>query len=314
VAGGESNAAVGAFSTIAGGAGNVVQGWFGAVPGGRGNWVVGDYSMAAGRRARTNHAGAFLWADNTDVDFVSAGANEFAVRASGGVRFVTQVDGTGVPLRTIEINPNGEIAFGSQVRQMLNLWGTTYGIGIQTSSMYHRIDSSLNTGGFYWYRGGVHDDAAGAPGTGGSMLMRLSRSGTLYTAGTINPPSDRALKTDFAPVDPQVVLARVVTLPVATWRYRDDHTSQRHLGPTAQDFQAAFRLGDGERTIATVDADGVALVAIQGLNAKLERELTEKAAQIEALSTAAARVHEVEQRAARLERELAAIKSQLGLR
>jgi hypothetical protein len=194
------------------------------------------------------------------------------------------------------------------------LWGTTYGIGIQTSSMYHRIDSSPNTGGFYWYRGGVHDDAAGAPGTGGSLLMHLSRSGNLYTAGTINPPSDRALKIDFAPVDPREVLERVVTLPVATWRYRDDPALQRHLGPTAQDFQAAFRLGDGERTIATVDADGVALAAIQGLNAKLERELTEKTAQIEALSTAAARMDAVEQRAARLERELAAIKSQLGLR
>lgn len=38
----------------------------------------------------------------------------------------------------------------------------------------------------------------------------------------------------------------------------------------AQDFHAAFGLGIDDRHIATVDGDGVALAAIQGLNQKLE--------------------------------------------
>jgi hypothetical protein len=38
----------------------------------------------------------------------------------------------------------------------------------------------------------------------------------------------------------------------------------------AQDFAAAFALGENDTTISTVDADGVALAAIQGLNAKVE--------------------------------------------
>ena len=38
----------------------------------------------------------------------------------------------------------------------------------------------------------------------------------------------------------------------------------------AQDFRAAFGLGAHETAIATVDADGVALAAIQALNQKLE--------------------------------------------
>ena len=37
------------------------------------------------------------------------------------------------------------------------------------------------------------------------------------------------------------------------------------IGPVAQDFYAAFGVGHGERHIATVDADGVALAAIQAL-------------------------------------------------
>jgi DNA-binding transcriptional MerR regulator len=38
----------------------------------------------------------------------------------------------------------------------------------------------------------------------------------------------------------------------------------------AQDFHAAFGLGTDDKHIATVDADGVALAAIQGLNEKVE--------------------------------------------
>ena len=44
----------------------------------------------------------------------------------------------------------------------------------------------------------------------------------------------------------------------------------QHIGPVAQDFHAAFSLGSDDKSITTVDAEGVALTAIQGLNAKME--------------------------------------------
>ena len=47
-----------------------------------------------------------------------------------------------------------------------------------------------------------------------------------------------------------------------------------HIGPMAQDFHAAFGVGADDKHIATVDADGVALAAIQGLNQKVEGEVT----------------------------------------
>ena len=37
------------------------------------------------------------------------------------------------------------------------------------------------------------------------------------------------------------------------------------MGPVAQDFSAAFGLGESDKHINTIDADGVALGAIQGL-------------------------------------------------
>jgi hypothetical protein len=51
------------------------------------------------------------------------------------------------------------------------------------------------------------------------------------------------------------------------------------MGPVAQDFYAAFGLGEDEGHISTIDADGVALAAIQGLYALVQ----EQEAQIEDL-------------------------------
>jgi hypothetical protein len=62
-----------------------------------------------------------------------------------------------------------------------------------------------------------------------------------------------------------------------TWNYRSQDTAVRHLGPTAQDFHAAFALGENETSISTVDEGGVALAAIQGLNLKLEATRAENA-------------------------------------
>jgi hypothetical protein len=77
--------------------------------------------------------------------------------------------------------------------------------------------------------------------------------------------SDAALKTGFTPVDPAGVLDRVSDMPITSWSYRSE-PGVIHIGPTAQDFHAAFGLGSDDQTIGTVDADGVALAAIQGLD------------------------------------------------
>jgi hypothetical protein len=67
------------------------------------------------------------------------------------------------------------------------------------------------------------------------------------------------------------VLNRLLALPITTWEYIGS-AEGLHLGPVAEDFKAAFGLAGDGQSIATVDADGVALAAIQGLNAKLEAE------------------------------------------
>jgi hypothetical protein len=233
VGGGGQNTAAGNLSTIAGGSGNSVSAAFGSVPGGLGNCAGGDYSVAAGRRAKVRIAsvppalgigcagvpssgdadgdnGSFVIADSADVDFVSSGPDRFEVRARGGVRFVSAIDGSGA---------------------------ATAGVTL-------------------------------AAGSGAWASL-----------------SDRRAKADIAAVDVGKVLARVLTLPVYSWRYKTQAAHIRHLGPMAQDFHAAFGLiGDDAATIATIDPDGVALAAIQGLNRKLHEENAALQARVDALA------------------------------
>jgi len=67
----------------------------------------------------------------------------------------------------------------------------------------------------------------------------------------------------------------------------------------AQDFYAAFGVGPDDRHIATVDADGVALAAIQGLNEKVEARSQRSEDRIQMLERENT---EVKQRLEKLER------------
>lgn len=95
VGGGQNNTAGGLSSTVGGGEINNAAGLYATIPGGLWN-TAGDYSFAAGRRAKANHQGAFVWADSQDADFASAANNEFAIRAQNGVRIAASGDGATV--------------------------------------------------------------------------------------------------------------------------------------------------------------------------------------------------------------------------
>jgi len=90
-----------AASFIGGGRNNFISNGvsFATVPGGQDNRAGGDYSFAAGRRAKADQEGAFVWADSQNADFRSTDTNQFLIRARGGVGI-----GTNNPADTLHVN------------------------------------------------------------------------------------------------------------------------------------------------------------------------------------------------------------------
>jgi ethanolamine utilization microcompartment shell protein EutS len=108
----------------------------------------------------------------------------------------------------------------------------------------------------------------------GSVFVNGNVNANDVFAKNINQSSDRNLKEKFAAINPMEILDRVVAMPISSWNFKQD-TAERHIGPMAQDFYAAFNVGMDDKHIATVDEGGVALAAIQGLNEKLQEKDTE---------------------------------------
>lgn len=172
----------------------------------------------------------------------------------------------------MRLDNSTSIDFGSQPREMLQLYSDptatyVYGIGVQTATFHTRTGIH---GAFAWYQGGLYSDNPNDAG-GGNTMMTLGNTGKLTIAGTLAQNSNRNIKSGFQPVDARLVLERLAAIPFTRWHYTNN-VSTPHIGPMAQDFYAAFGLGEDDKHITTVDEGGVELAAIQGLDQKLEEK------------------------------------------
>ena len=155
VGGGFGNSAVGQYSTVVGGQSNAASGNYSTIAGGSFNQASGSSSFAAGTFSKAGSTGEFVWADfhgnyfdphqNSSNPLGWADpTNTFNVRATGGIWFVSGVNGAAEPTIGVAVQPN------------MGAWNTT---------------------------------------------------------------SDRNVKENFQPVDVASILAKVVLLPIQTWRY-----------------------------------------------------------------------------------------------
>jgi hypothetical protein len=126
-------------------------------------------------------------------------------------------------------------------------------------------------------------------------------TGSYLAAGgsSWNAVSSRDLKENFRPVDTRALLERLAAIPITTWNYKSQDPSIRHIGPMAEDFNALVEGlgGEGKDYINSLDADGVALAAIQGLYGLVQEK--------------DARIAELEKRVAALEAQNAAQQAQI---
>ncbi|MFL5539069.1 MAG: tail fiber domain-containing protein [Longimicrobiaceae bacterium] len=130
--------------------------------------------------------------------------------------------------------------------------------------------------------------------------VELAAGGSSWSA-----VSDRNRKENFLAVEGEDLLLRLRSVPVSTWNYLSQDRSIRHMGPMAQDFAAAFGLGESNLLINSLDIDGVNLAGVQALTARTDQ----LRAQVRTLTGENAalrgRVSELEARLQRIEALLA---------
>lgn len=160
--------------------------------------------------------------------------------------------------------------------------------------------------------------------TGGVRFVSAVDSNNNNTAGVSlaaggsawSSISDRAAKANFKPVDSEEIVKGLAAIRVETWNYKSQDPSIRHIGPMPQDFKAAFKVGEDDKHITTIDSEGVAVAAIQGLYKMMREKDAEIAAQRAQLKSVREQVRALQSKQATLERQvdqIGSLKARLDL-
>jgi trimeric autotransporter adhesin len=310
VAGGSQNTANEQFSTVVGGFQNYAGGPASFVGGGRGNRAMATFATIAG--GGPSDVGTPTTTNNIATD-------DYTTIGGGGSNQAGDAAGTATDATYATVG-GGENNTASGSHSMIpgGLNNTASG---NSSFAAGNNAQAVHDGAFVWA-----DSTGGLLSSTGTnqFIARASSGFFLYTNSTATlgatlplndtawaPLSDRDAKTNILPVDSTVILQQVVAMPISTWNYITPGDSLRHIGPMAQDFYTAFGVGMDDKHISTIDADGVALAAIQGLYQVVQdkdAEIASLQAENETLKT---RLDDLDQRLAAL--EAIALPSQAGL-
>ena len=249
-------------ATIAGGGEssylNRVTDRYGTVGGGQGNQAGDNAGTPSDESYATVGGGRFNAASGWAA---TVGGGEFNTAGSiggetvgGGWDNTASGYGAIVPGGLLNV-AQGDYSFAAGQRAKANdrgcfVWGDSTAANVACDAADRWVARAR--GGVYFYTSGDLSSGVYVAAGGGSW-------GSL---------SDRNLKANVRPVSGADVLARLAEVPISTWNYSSQDASIRHIGPMAQDFYAAFGVGEDNTHITTIDADGVALAAIQGLYAE----------------------------------------------
>jgi hypothetical protein len=227
--------------TLGGGSGNKVFGWYGTLGGGMDNKIDGNYATLGGGQNNTI-SNSHSWGYATLVGGFNNKVSGNYAALGGGANNNASGNYSTVP-------------GGARCKATNN--GSFVWSGLETVDTVSVSDNSFTVRS----PGGVRFITA----TNNSLKgVQIIKNSTAWTS-----VSDRESKTDFKPVDSREILSKLASMPVTSWQYKHD-PSRRYIGPTSQDFMAAFHLGDYDKGINTLDADGVAFAAIQGLVSELK--------------------------------------------
>jgi hypothetical protein len=223
-------------------------------------------------------------------------ANFFVRDVTGGSRLPFRIR-PGAPTSSIDIGATGNVGIGtaspSQPLHLRRADGSAQLLVEEASSTTaaRTVASFVNNGDVKLSFGSTAaplttwETTAGQSGYRVSVAgaatpqMALASNGSLNITGVLTQGSSVTLKENIVPVSGEMLLRAIARLPIYTWNYLTSPATEKHLGPTAEDFHQMFALGNNPKAIAPGDLAGVALGAIQALS----QALTDKDRELDAL-------------------------------
>jgi trimeric autotransporter adhesin len=278
VGGGYDNYATDDYATVGGGSDNHVTGKHATVGGGEWNSATGDYATVGGgdvNVADTSYATVGGGYDNVATGYAATvGGGDFnyatGYRATVGGGDYNHALGIAATVS----GGTGNEATGDRATVPGGYDCAARGYSSLAAGSYAYANSA---GSFVWSDSASESDSVYT--TGVNQWRVRARGGAWFysnlamTTGAYLAPGsnawtsacDSATKEDFRTVDRKAVLDKVAALRVRNYKMKDQDDGTRHIGPVAQDFHAAFGVGETETGINMADADGVLLAAVQAL-------------------------------------------------
>lgn len=245
---------------------------------------IGSYSTALGQNVRALGDNAIAVGKSTVAANIGTIALGEGCTATGANSVAL---GYGSSTSTSAGSPRqGSFVFSDRSVPLVYSFGSI----VDASSQFHpTVNHSFNvraTGGSYFYTNTALTTGLIFKTTDASLIcsnnsFKLNNDGSTTIAsnsdatagvslaaggGSWASLSDVNMKENFATVDGEELLERLRMVPITSWNYKTQDSNIRHIGPMAQDFAAAFNVGEDNRHIATIDPDGVALAGVQALD------------------------------------------------
>jgi len=240
VGGGDTNTASGSSSTVGGGYLNVAGGTNSTVAGGIANTAIGDTATVGG--GTSNAASGFIATVGGGQYNTASGAN---ATVTGGANNIAA----------------GDYSFAAGWFARANNRGCF--VWADSTELFEYVSCDVDNRWMARASGGVYFYTNSSLTSG----MYLASGGSSW-----NAVSNPALKEHFAAIDTRLLVQRLSSIPITTWNYKAQNASILHVGPMADDFNALLPGlgGEGEMSINSLDADGIALASIQGLYQMLQ--------------------------------------------
>ncbi len=330
VGGGYDNTASGYAATVGGGRNNTASISYATVGGGDGN-IASDYAATAGGGG-SNTASALYATVGGGYDNTASG---YAATVGGGFNNTASVSYATVGGGNSNSASGWYATVGGGDRNTASGNYATVGggysnvaagdysfvVGLRaknTNTAHDGVFLFADSNNFDFPSTAANQFRVRATGGAQFVLGINSSDGTptwtcsVSNGGSWSCSSDRNLKENLALADSRAILKTLSRLPLYTWSAKGGDPSVRHLGPMAQDFYAAFELGDSDVAISTIDLDGVALAAIQGLYQVVQEkdaEITNLQSQI---STLQSQISTLQSQNATLEARLSTLEQRVG--